>query len=124
MKSSISLLTLILILSLGCQRSANSDHPSGVYSAHFTNEFYDTSDTVAISLYSENPRIYTIERRTGFRKIKDKATLKKQYKQVTSRMTYNEEQHLLEEAPFGRRIRYIPEKSLILIGTTEYHLIK
>ncbi|MDB5032667.1 hypothetical protein [Mucilaginibacter sp.] len=123
MKISTILIVLTTLLFYSCSSNNTATDISGTYVTHFKNEFNITDDTLIVSTYSLQDKIYNIESRTGFHKIRNGSVQPKQYQIENTKAKWDVDKKVLEETELGHQIQFIAQKSILLIGNTEYHKI-
>jgi hypothetical protein len=97
----LSLLVYAIIIA-GCDKTASSI--SGVYILNFKNEFTITNDTLIIQVYNPSAGSYQVERRAGYRRIRDGKLLPKEFSSETWMAIFDKEKQVLQETAFGRQI--------------------
>lgn len=85
----------------------NSKNPalSGVYVNKSQSEYSVATDTLIIEPVSLENKLYSIERRAGYQKIRNSQKQPEQYKKETWQAIWNSNQQVLSEEEYGRQIR-------------------
>jgi len=123
MKVSTILIALIITTLYSCSPTSKTTDISGTYVTQFTNEYSITSDTLVVASEA-NSQTYSIERRTGFNKIRDGKTLPKEFKVAKWVSSYNIEKQMLQETELGKQISVLSEKQSLKLGDSEYQKVK
>lgn len=123
MKVSTILIALIITTLYSCSPTSKTTDISGTYVTKFTNEYSITSDTLVVASEA-NSQTYSIERRTGFNKIRDGKTLPKEFKVAKWVSSYNIEKQMLQETELGKQISVFSEKQSLKLGDSEYQKVK
>lgn len=97
---------LMLIACLLMIAACNSaDHSiAGTYILNFKNEFTITNDTLIIEAYNLQAGVYKLQRRAGYKLIRDGKVLPKEFNQETWMATFNKEKQVLQETELGRQV--------------------
>ena len=109
------------ILFAGCNKTAVPI--SGVYVLNFKNEFTITNDTMVIQDYNLTAGSYQVERRAGYRRIRDGKILPKEYSRETWMATFDKDKQVLQENAYGRQV-YIKDDGRSLSYEGTYQKIK
>ncbi|WP_252793948.1 hypothetical protein [Mucilaginibacter flavidus] len=120
----IQLSIIVLLASLLGSCGNKSQELTGAYVTQFKNEYSSATDTLLISVYSLPDKIYNVEYRAGFQKVRNGIVQPKEFKIKQWKATWNDEKMILEETGLGRQIQFISNKPVVLIGDMEYHKIK
>lgn len=123
MKVSTILIALIITTLYSCSPTSKTTDISGTYVTQFTNEYSITSDTLVVASEA-NSQTYSIERRTGFNKIRNGKTLPKEFKVAKWVSSYNIEKQMLQETELGKQISVLSEKQSLKLGDSEYQKVK
>lgn len=94
----------------------------GSYAKEVSNEYNIGYDTLIISLLNE--KVYQIIRHSSFNRIRNGQTMPE--KRVTEKWTalYNKDEQVLHETKKGKILSFVPDKNLLLVGSSEYIKIK
>jgi hypothetical protein len=122
MKALIILLFLTIII-YGCSETAKKSDPSGTYVTHFKNEYSLTDDTLIIRNINSTDQAFSIERRSGFQKIRDGVIQIKEFKSSKWDATYNNDSKVLQQTDLGKQV-YITDHNSVKLGDSEYKEIK
>jgi hypothetical protein len=122
MKALIILLFLTIII-YGCSETAKKSDPSGTYVTHFKNEYSLTDDTLIIRNINSTEQAFSIERRSGFQKIRDGVIQIKEFKSSKWDATYNNDSKVLQQTDLGKQV-YITDHNSVKLGDSEYKEIK
>jgi hypothetical protein len=123
MKVSTILIALIITTLYSCSPKSKTTDISGIYVTQFKNEYSITSDTLVVASEA-NSQTYSIERRTGFNKIRDGKTLPKEFKVAKWMSSYDIEKQMLQETELGKQISVLSEKQSLKLGDSEYQKVK
>ncbi len=95
----------------------------GMYVKAFEQEYSKGNDTLIITRVSKDGNNYRIIKRAGYRRILDGKTLPKEYSNDMWTAIYDEKLKVLNELKKGRVLSFIPEKQILLVGSSEYRKI-
>jgi hypothetical protein len=122
-----TLKTIALICCLAvifsCSRNKAPDL-SGLYVNQAEGEYSIASDTLIISVINLENKVYQIENKVGYNRIKNKVILPKQYKTERWEAIWDAEKRVLSENDLGRQIRIAPDGKDVAMKTTEFRKIK
>lgn len=90
-----------------CNRS--DQRITGTYILNFKNEFTITNDTLIIEAYNLQAGVYKLQRKAGYRLIRDGKVLPKQFNHEKWMATYNKEKQVLQETDLGRQVYIGPD---------------
>lgn len=122
MKALIILLFVSFFIS-SCSDNAKESDPSGTYVTHFKNEYSLTDDTLIIRSINSSEQAYTIERKSGFQKIRNGVLKSKEFKSAKWDATYNNDSKILQQTDLGKQV-YITNHNGVKLGDSEYKKIK
>ena len=91
-----------LLIIVACNRTNHSI--SGIYVLNFKNEFTVTNDTLVIEAYNLEAGTYQVQRKAGYRRIRDGKILPKEFSKESWMATYDKEKQLLQETALGRQV--------------------
>jgi CRISPR/Cas system CSM-associated protein Csm2 small subunit len=94
MKASTILIAFVSILLCGCG-SNKETAITGIYVAHFKNEYTITDDTLNITEYSSKDNLYKIESRAAYNKIRNGAIQPKQFEHESHIATWKSDSQIL-----------------------------
>jgi len=77
---------------------------TGTYILNFKNEFTITNDTLIIEAYNLQAGVYKLQRRAGYKLIRDGKILPKKFDQEAWMATFNKEKQVLQETELGRQV--------------------
>jgi len=97
---------------------------SGLYVNHAKTEYSIAYDTLVITTIDLKNKIYQVDNKVGYNRIRNKAILPKQYKTQTWEAIWNDEKKVLFENEFGRQIRISPDGKGVVMKTTEFQKMK
>lgn len=123
MKTLKILIVMICALDIMACNSSKSPDITGTYVATYQNEYSTGNDTLLITAFNANGGTYQVERRTGYQKIREGKTLPKEFKQVKWTATYDNDNQVLKETEYGRKL-YVKEGQKLLFGSTGYQRLK
>ena len=125
MKVSTILIALIITTLYSCSPKSKTTNISGIYVTQFKNEYSITSDTLVVASEA-NSQTYSIERRTGFNKIRDGKTLPKEFKVAKWMSSYDIESKCCKKLNWVRQISVLSEKhglkSLVILKNSTYQV--
>jgi hypothetical protein len=104
---------------IACNSSKNPEL-SGVYTNQAQSEYSVASDTLIITAVSLANKTYSVERRTGYQKIRNGQKLPEQHKQEKWQATWNADQQVLSEAAYGRQISLLRDKPGVQLKNAVY----
>ncbi|GAB2972186.1 hypothetical protein [Mucilaginibacter agri] len=120
---SIMMMTSLLLSMAACNR-VEDKAIAGVYVTQFENEYSRTNDTLVITAYNLAGHTYTVERHSGFNKIRDGKVMPREFKQQRWTAVYTKENQVLSEAELGRKLFLKPDRQELVLGSTVYRMIK
>jgi hypothetical protein len=97
---------------------------SGTYVTKFKNENSMATDTLIISEYSVSDKIFNVDYRAGFKRIRDGIIQPKEFKRKQCKATWDSDKHVLTEGGSGHQLTFISDKPIVLDGNMEYHKVK
>ena len=125
MKKSLFLSSVLLLL-MACE-SAKSDEIRafipGVYARFSDHEMRKEYDTLRINRISETGNNYGLIRSSLFQRKLDGKKSDWEYTREEWTAVYDENKRVLNETRKGKVISFVPEKRMLLVGTTEYKKI-
>ncbi len=120
-----SILILLVTGLLACSRSVEvRSFLPGMYVNQSEGEFSKVDDTLLIHWENLGKKVYSITRRVGFQRIRQKITLPREYQTEKWIAVYDEEEGYLKETKKGKIITYLPEKNKLYLGNTEYQKVQ
>jgi hypothetical protein len=121
----LKILTFIscALIIIACNSSKNPEL-SGVYTNQAQSEYSIASDTLTITAVSLADKSYSVERRTGYQKIRNGQKLPAENKQEKWQATWNPDKQVLAETEYGRQISVLRDKPGVQLKTTVYLKIK
>ena len=124
--SALSILTIVAACNNSSQPGAVSvkDYVVGTYIRESTHEKGHEWDTLAIKKVAGLENSYTIERRWSYERIFNGKKQPVDYKVDQQAASYNEHTKQLTGAGNGVVIAFIPQKDMLLAGTTAYQKLK
>lgn len=99
-------------------------HLSVVYVNEARSDYSIACDTLFISVISIENKIYQVDNRVGYRRIKYSMVLPQHYKIQSWQAIWNADKQLLSEGDLGRQIRPSPDGGGVFMKTTEFRRIK
>lgn len=84
--------------------SSGNHSITGTYILNFKNEFTITNDTLIIEAYNLQASAYKLQKRVGYKLIRDGKILPKEFKQETWMATFNKDKQVLQEGELGRQV--------------------
>lgn len=101
--------TFKLLIIIGCALiitacSRAGQDITGTYVLNFKNEFTITKDTLIIEPYNSQAGVYKLQRRAGYKLIRDGKILPKKFDKETWMATFNKEKQALQETELGRQV--------------------
>lgn len=122
MKVNVILIAIAAILMTACTSDKTRDFIPGTYVNHAEGEYSTASDTLIIIASESNN--FTIERKTGFKRIRNGKTGKQEYETEDWKAIYDEGTKSLTETGKGKLLTFYPEANKLLVGKREYKKIK
>ena len=104
---------------IACNSSKNPEL-SGVYINKAQSEYSIASDTLIVTVISLTDKSYSVERRTGYQKIRNGQKLPAEHKQEKWQATWNPDKQVLAETEFGRQISVLRDKPGVQLKNTVY----
>jgi hypothetical protein len=119
----------VFFASFGCHGYFSGDEKikaflPGTYVNIAESEFSKAVDTLIISKDGLDGNTYTITRRVSFQRIKEGVLHAKEYETEQWIGIYDENDKVLHETKRGRIISYVPEKSKLYLGNSEYEKVQ
>lgn len=96
----------------------------GTFVSSNANEFTKGKDTLRIAALSKEGNNYCITRNVTYQRIRNGKKLPKERKQEQWVCIYKEDDKVLYEVRAGKVISFVPEKDILLVGTTQYQKIE
>lgn len=130
MKKCMCLIVGLAVLFIACQKQSLRSFVPGVYVNHSSGKFSLADDTLVIRLEGRErrrervPDRFVIERRTGFNRIREGRTGKREYEQERWEVVLDEAAAVLNELKHGKVIRLFPDSAMLKIGKRRYDKIK
>lgn len=118
----ITLAAIICLLS-NCsdsKKDAIRSFIDGTYVMSYANEYSQGRDTLRIAALSKEGNNYSITRSVTYQRIRNGKKLPKERKQEQWLCIYKEGDKVLYEVRKGKVISFVPEKDMLLVGTTQY----
>jgi precorrin-2 methylase len=94
----------------------------GSYCKVVNNEFNTGNDTLIITELNEN--IFRITRISSFNKIRNKKKGETDRKIEIWTALYNKDERVLHETKKGKVLSFLPDKKIVMVGSSEYEKIK
>jgi hypothetical protein len=124
MKASTIFIVLNILLFCSCTNNKMDTGISGTYVTKFQNEYSMATDTLIISEYSVSDKIFNVDYRAGFKRIRDGVIQPKEFKRKQWKATWDSDKHALTERESGHQLTFISYKPIVLDGDMEYHKVK
>jgi len=118
--------TLKILTFIGCAMfiiacsSSRNPELSGIYTNQAQSEYSTASDTLIITVVSLTDKSYSVERRTGYQKIRNGQKLPAEHKQEKWQATWDPDKQVLAETEYGRQISVLRDKPGIQLKNTVY----
>ena len=96
----------------------------GTYARFSDHEMRKEYDTLKIEVISEAGNNYRLVRSSSFQRRLDGQTFPWEYTKEEWTGIYDETKRVLNETRKGKVISFVPEKNILMVGTTEYKKIK
>jgi hypothetical protein len=109
-------------LILACNAKTDSA-VSGIYVTAFKNEYTIANDTLIIEAYNLETGTYKVERRSGFKRVRDGKVLPKEFKRENWTATFDKDRQVLQETQLGKQLYLNTQKGTLSYGAT-YQKIK
>ncbi len=113
----------ILLLLLACESSKSDEiriFIPGTYTRFSDHEMRKEYDTIKIEVISETGNNYSLVRSSSFQRKLDGKEFPREYTKEEWTAVYDKNKRVLNETRKGKVISFVPEKSMLLVGTTEY----
>lgn len=113
----------VLLLLLACESSKSDEiriFIPGTYVRFSDHEMRKEYDTIKIDVISETGNNYSLVRSSSFQRKLDGKEFPLEYTKEEWTAVYDENKRVLNETRKGKVISFVPEKSILLVGTTEY----
>ncbi len=113
----------VLLLLLACESSKSDEiriFIPGTYARFSDHEMRKEYDTIKIDVISETGNNYSLIRSSSFQRKLDGKEFPWEYTKEEWTAVYDENKRVLNETRKGKVISFVPEKSILLVGTTEY----
>lgn len=126
MKQILSILVTLVTI-LGCNLAKNDKIRSfmpGTYARYSDHEMRIEYDTLRIESIGEQGNNYRLIRSSRFQRKLDEKILPWEYTSEEWAGIYDESKGILNETKKGKVISFVPERNVLLVGTTEYKKIK
>ena len=126
MNKSFSIVISFLSL-LACSSSKTDEVESfipGTYVRFSDHEMRKEYDTLSIEVLSEAGNNYKLLRSSTFQRKMDGRSFPWEHTEEEWTAIYDPQRKVLNETTKGKLISFIPEKNILLVGTTEYKKIK
>ena len=119
MKTLNMLFAAVLLFVTACKQTTDTrSFIAGVYVNQSEGEYSIASDTLVIEASESNN--YSIYRKTGFRRITDSMSGKREYEIEQWHAIYDEGTKTLTETKKGKLITFYPKANKLLVGKREY----
>jgi len=121
------LISGILILLLACEPGKGDEIREfipGTYARFSDHEMRKEYDTIRISMISGTGNNYSLIRSSSFQRKLDRKEFPWEFTKEEWTAVYDENKRVLNETGKGKLISFVPEKSILLVGTTEYKKLK
>ena len=122
MKVSIIFL-FVTFLFYSCTDSAKKLNVEGIYVTQFKNEFSVTDDSLVVKKINSSNYTYSIQRKSGFNKIRNGVRQPKEFKTQFWDATFNPDKKVLLQSELGKQI-YLLNNSNLKLGNSEYQKVK
>lgn len=96
----------------------------GSYARFSDHQMRKEFDTLKIEPLSESGNNYRLLRSSSFQKKLDGQSFPWEEKKEEWTAIYDEEKKVLQETSKGKIISFVPQKNILLVGSTEYKKIK
>jgi hypothetical protein len=117
------LISGILMLLQACESTKSDEIRAfipGTYARFSDHEIRTEYDTLKIQVISETGNNYGLIRSSSFQRKLDGKEFPWEYTKEEWTAVYDENKRVLNETRKGKVISFVPEKSVLLVGTTEY----
>lgn len=121
------LISGILTLLLACESNKSDvirEFIPGIYARFSDHEMRKEYDTIKIDVISETGNNYSLMRSSSFQRKLDGKEFPWEYTKEEWTAVYDENKRVLNETRKGKVISFVPEKRILLVGTTEYKKLK
>jgi hypothetical protein len=117
----------MLLLLLACETNKSDEIREfipGTYARFSDHEMRKEYDTIKIDVISEAGNNYRLIRSSSFQRKLDGKEFPWEYTKEEWTGVYDENKRVLNETRKGKVISFVPEKNILLVGTTEYKKLK
>lgn len=122
MKTPIILIALMAILMAACNTDKTREFIPGTYVDTASSEYSTADDTLVIEAAESNN--FIIYRKTGFNRINEGKSGKREYETEEWQAIYDEGTKSLTENRKGKIITFYPEAGKLKVGKREYQKIR
>ena len=119
----ILILSAFLLVLFSCdstQHDTVREIIPGTYAQFFEHEMRTEYDTLVIKPISETGNNYSLIRSSSFQRKLDGKLFPWEHSKEEWVAIYDEQRKVLNETRKGKLISFVPEKNMLLVGTTEY----
>lgn len=108
-------IVFIILLFVSCNTVGN---PEGMYTCTYEHEFAQTEDTLLLKRINKN--YYQIERHSGVTRKEDGKRSAKKMVVENWKLEYDNNKQLLTEIKTGKKLFWIADKRVLILGNREY----
>jgi hypothetical protein len=127
MKTKVLAIVIACLVVAACKISAGKDAIKsfipGTYVMWTSDEISKVKDTLRIRKLAAEGNSYIIIRNTSYRRIVNKKMLRPERKSSKCIAIYDDQQKVMRETSMGKVFTFIPEKEVLLVGTTAFKKI-
>lgn len=126
MKTILSFHLIASLAFVACNGSAETikSFIPGKYVKFSDGEYSKAWDTLLFSVYNENARTYSINRRLGFQRIRNGKLQPKEYATETSVVVFHPTTFQLQNPNTGKLYTFLPNEGAVLAGSALYRKIE
>ena len=112
-----------LVFLLACDSTKSDEIRAfvpGTYARFSDHEMRTQYDTLKITVISETGNNYSLVKSSSFQRKLDGKEFPWEYTKEEWTAVYDKNKRILNETRKGKVISFVPEKNILLVGTTEY----
>lgn len=122
MKTIIYVCFAMVLFTVACHREKTVSFIPGTYVNHAKGDYSLADDTLVIRLLEGSS--YEILRKTGFNRIADGKTGKREYETEIWNAVYDSEAKVLNERRYGKVFSFYPDSAMLRLGNRTYNKLK
>ncbi len=123
-KTNAYLLGLFFLIGCGAARDKSEDAVSGTYVREINNEFAKGNDSLIVSVLDKEAGTFSIIKNYGFIRYLDGQEKGRDHKTENYTGVYDRERKQLHDDFKGKVFTFVPDKNILLMGSSEYRKVK